>query len=460
MSDQMLPIEYQSQIDALKKRQMMAQLLQKQGLNPAIAQSQGRMAARTSPLSFLSSALSSYIGTQADAKADQGISGVKQKYVADAQGAVDAFLKTPEEEQDAFAAKSPFPVIQQMAKTLAERKKQRVSDFITAVKDVDPAAAGGAALAGNVPRTPYSVPGLKPSETGNLPDGTAYVRDFNRKNEPTTRLVGKGVSVVNQIPKAENRLGLDVLEAGLKPREEAATAAKNVIASTNRAMDSLVRGAQAGGGQTLKQALRKTAQAFGITPPETAETDELRMALGSAILAEAAKLKPISNTDIDFLKEIVGNINTDPNALTRALAFMQAEAIRGLQGFGKYVEEQSSTVQDPTARQRLAGVTIGNELPNQLFGPSAFQMAVMQQLQQAGGDISKFQNTSVGRGDAKSGSKTPMTGAFEPGATFDIRNPAAALPVGQPKGAPQVLTVDQLSEAQRAQLLQILQGGK
>lgn len=200
----MLPIEYQSQIDALKKRQMMAQLLQKQGLNPAIAQSQGRMAARTSPLSFLSSALSSYIGTQADAKADQGISGVKQKYATDARGAVDTFLKTPEEEQDAFAAKTPFAPVREIAKTLAERKKQRVSDFITAVKDVDPAAAGGAALAGNVPRTPYSVPGLKPSETGNLPDGTAYVRDFNRKNEPTTRLVRPPMQI-NNIPAAGER---------------------------------------------------------------------------------------------------------------------------------------------------------------------------------------------------------------------------------------------------------------
>lgn len=453
MSDQMLPPEYQSQIDALRKKQLLAQLLQKQGLNPQMAQSQGRMAARTSPLSFLSSALSAYVGSQGDAKADAGISGVKQKYAADAQGAVDSFLQTPETEQDAFAAKSPFPVVQQMAKTLAERKKQRVSDFITSVKDVDPAAAGSAALAGNAPQAPYSVPGLKPSESGTLPDGTQFVRDFNRKGEPTTRLVGKGVNVVNQIPKAENAMALGVLEAGLKPREEAAVAAKNVISATNRAMDSLVRGAQAGGGQTLKQALRKAAQAFGVTPAETAETDELRMALGSAILSEAAKIKPISNTDIETLKEIVGSINTDPNALVRALAFMQAESIRGLQGFGKYVNEQGSTLQDPLARQRLAGVTIGAELPNQLFGPQAFQMAVMQQLQQGGGDISVFQKPTgkLAKGEGQ---------AFEPGATFDIRKPAAGLPIGQPKGAPQVLTVDQLSDAQRAQLLQILQGGK
>ena len=432
MSDQMLPIEYQSQIDALKKRQMMAQLLQKQGLNPAIAQSQGRMAARTSPLSFLSSALSSYIGTQADAKADQGISGVKQKYATDAQGAVDTFLKTPEEEQDAFAAKTPFAPVREIAKTLAERKKQRVSDFITAVKDVDPAAAGGAALAGNVPRTPYSVPGLKPSETGNLPDGTAYVRDFNRKNEPTTRLVGKGVNVVNQIPKAENRLGLDVLEAGLKPREEAAVAAKNVISSTNRAVDALARGAQAGGGEGIKQGLRKAMQAFGVTPPNTEQTNELQMALGSAILTEAAKIKPISNTDIETLRDIVGSINTDPNALVRALAFMQAESIRGLQNFGKYVEEQGSTLQDPLARQRLAGVTIGSELPGELFGPQSFQMGVLQALKQGGGDLSKFR---IG------GQPIPAD------AQFNI-SPGKGFPAAREKAPSQVLTVDQLSPTQ------------
>lgn len=453
MSDQMLPPEYQSQIDALRKKQMLAQLLQKQGLNPQMAQSQGRMAARTSPLSFLSSALSAYVGSQADAKADAGISGVKQKYATDAQGAIDSFLQAPETEQMGLGAKSPFPQVQSLAKALAERRQKALEAGATIAGKVDPNAGLGMLQSGQFPTQPVQPRAVKPSEEGTLSDGTRYVRDYKPDGTPTTRLVRPPISITNQIPRAESRLGLDILESGLKPREEAATAAKNVVSSTNRAMDSLVRGAQAGGGQTLKQALRKTAQAFGITPPETAETDELRMALGSAILAEAAKLKPISNTDIDFLKEIVGSINTDPNALTRALAFMQAEAIRGLQNFGKYVQEQGATLQDPQAKSRLAGVTVGNELPNQLFGPTAFQMAVMQQLQQGGGDISMFQKPAgkLAKGEGA---------AFEPGATFDIRNPAAALPVGQPTGAPQVLTVDQLTPAQREMLLKKLQGGQ
>lgn len=444
MSDQTLPIEYQTQIDALRKKQALAQLLMKQGLNPQMAQSQGRMAARTSPLSFLSSALSSYVGSQADSKADEGIAGVKQKYSADAQGAIDQFLQAPEDAQQGFAAKSQFPQVQALAKEMAAQRQKRLEGFSGAVKDVDPQGAARALISGRLPGGDYAVPAVPPMEQGRLEDGTPFVRDINRKGEGTTRLVRPPIQVNNQIPRAESRMSLDVLEAGLKPREEAATAAKNVISATNRAVDALARGAQAGGGEEIKQGLRKALQAFGVTPAGTAETNELQMALGSAILNEAAKIKPISNTDIETLRGIVGGIGTDPNALVRALAFMQAESIRGLQNFGKYVTEQGSTLSDPTARQRLAGVTVGADLPRQLVGPQSFQMGVLQALQQNGGDLSSFR---IG------GQAVPED------AQFNI-SPGKGFPMAKGKTPPEVLTVDQLTPAQKAQLLKVLQGGQ
>jgi hypothetical protein len=439
----MLPPEYQSQIDAFRKKQLLAQLLQKQGLNPQMAQSQGRMAARTSPLSFLSSALSAYVGTQADAKADQGISGVKQKYATDAQGAIDQFLQAPETEQMALGAKSQFPQVQSIAKALADRRQKAIEAGATIAGKVDPNAGLGMLQSGQFPTAPVQPRAVKPSEEGTLSDGTRFVRDFNPDGTPTTRLVRPPISITNQIPRAESRMGLDVLEAGLKPREDAAVAAKNVISATNRAVDALERGAQAGGGENIKQALRKGLQAFGVTPAATAETNELEMALGTAILSEAAKIKPISNTDIATLEKIVGSIGTDPNALARALAFMQAESIRGLQNFGRYVEEQGATVQDPVAKQRLAGVTIGSELPNQLFGPQSFQMGVLQALKQNGGDLSRFR---IG------GQPIPED------AQFNI-SPGKGFPAAREKAPAPVLTVDQLTPAQKEMLLKKLQGG-
>lgn len=187
MSDQMLPIEYQSQIDALKKRQMMAQLLQKQGLNPAIAQSQGRMAARTSPLSFLSSALSSYIGTQADAKAGQGISGVKQKYATDTNTAIDQLFQTPETEQQLFAAKSQNPQVQALAKVMLERKQKMLEAGATIAGKTDPNAGLGMLRSGTFPATPIT----GPTTTVNgqvVPAGV--LKDYRDQYGPTESIPG------------------------------------------------------------------------------------------------------------------------------------------------------------------------------------------------------------------------------------------------------------------------------
>ena len=158
MSDQMLPPEYQSQIDALRKKQLLAQLLQKQGLNPQMAQSQGRMAARTSPLSFLSSALSAYVGAQGDAKADAGISGVKQRYATDTSTAIDKLFQTPEADQQLFAAKSQNPQVQALAKAMLERRQRMLEAGATIAGKTDPNAGLGILRTGAFPDKPVAGP--------------------------------------------------------------------------------------------------------------------------------------------------------------------------------------------------------------------------------------------------------------------------------------------------------------
>lgn len=437
----LLPPEYQGELDQLQKQQMLAQLLQKQAFNPQMPQSQGRMAARVSPLQTLSQALTGYLGMQGEAKAQQSVRGVQQKYIADENTALDQFAQAPEDQQQLLGMKSQFSRVQELAKALQAQRQKRLEGFAASVKDVAPGDAANAHLTGKLPTGPYvppAIPGIEEKTDGS---GNPYLVRTNRTGEKIPTFAPKAPTTNVNIPKQENQFSLSLLENQLKPREEAATAAKNVLASTTRAVDSLSRGALAGGGEGIKQGLRKTLQAFGVTPSATAETEELKMALGSAILNEAAKIKPISNTDIETLRGIVGSIDTDPNALTRALAFMQAEAIRGLQGFNKYVTEQGSTLTDPLARQRLSGITIGNELPKQLYGPQTFQMAVMQALQQGGGDVSAFGQSGA---------------AFPPDAQFSIKNPAAGFPVAKrnvPAGDPPGWS--KLTPAEQAEYLRL-----
>ncbi len=436
MAETNLPYQYQSQIEAAERRKQLAEALQKQAFGFQGAQGGGRIAAKTSPLAWLANTATGYLSTEGIGKASEKQAQTRQAAEEARQAEMLALMQAPEDQQQTLGIQGKFPETRQLAGELYKRKADKLKAFADTIKDRDNQTAARSVLTGQLPGGDYTSPALPEPTFGTASDGSPYVTTTNLKGEKDVKYAPKGVQVTNQIPRAESRLGLDILEAGLKPREEAASAAKNVIATTNRAVDALERGAQAGGGEEYKQSLRKALQAFGTTVPATAETNELQMALGAAILTEAAKIKPISNTDIETLRSIVGSVNTDPNALTRALAFMQAESIRGLQNFEQYVSEQGSTLSDPDTRRRLAGVTVGMQLPNQLFGPPGFQMAVMQALKQGGGDVTRFTNTSRGQGDAKSGSKTPQTRQFEADATFDIRNPAASFPTGAKSATP------------------------
>jgi hypothetical protein len=225
-----------------------------------------------------------------------------------------------------------------------------------------------------------------------MSDGTRYLTTSNRKGEKTTHFPPKGISV-NNLPEAkEGAMSLGVIESGLKERQPAAEAAKNTYDVVSRAVDALRRGAEAGGGNDIKQNIRMALQAFGINTHANSETSELMMILESSLLTEAQKIKPVSNTDIPTLRGMVGSIATDPTALARSLAYMQASALRGLQNYSRYIDEQGATVTNPIAKQRLAGTKIGYEMPSQLSGPLSHQFEVLRNLKEQGVDLSNFRD--------------------------------------------------------------------
>ena len=416
-----LPQEYQDQIDAEQRKQALAQLLLKQSMGFQGAQNPGgRIAAKTSPLAWIANSATNYLGTQALTQGDKAISTAKAAFGNDQRAELENLQGLTPEDAIKRGEISKFPMAQAMAKAIREQRSKQLESQVKAISEGGDTQGAVDAASGTAPIRGYSYPGIKPTEQGLDPQGNAFSTTYNRKLEPTLRYAPKSMQITNNLPGNEAKMGLDVLEAGLKPREEAAVAARNVYASTSQAVDALSRGAQAGGGEAIKQGIRKVLQGFGVTTGETATTEQLGMALGNTLLSEAAKIKPISNTDISTLEKIVGSIGSDPTALTRALAFSQAMSLDAMHNFDRYVGEQEKTVQNDLARTRLAGVRIGREAPKSLTGPAAFQLEVLRTMQNAGLDISRFNQPGT-KGKPKG------AGPFDENTDFNI-DPSGGFP--------------------------------
>ena len=427
--DANLPYQYQSQIIAADRRKQLAEALQKQALGFSGAEGRGRIMPKTSPLTWIANTATGYLASEGANKAVEKQAGVRQEADKARQAEMLALLQAPEDQQQTMGVQGKFPETGALAQSLARQRQEKIKSVAELLKLRDPGKALQTTMTGQLPGGDYQLPGIRKPEEGTLADGTAYIRDFNEKDEGTTRLVRKPIQINNQLPGNEAAMGIGILDEGLKTRTASAEAAKNVLSASARAVDALEKGAFAGGGEGIKQKVRSALQAFGVTAPGTAETGQLQMALETAILSEAAKIKPISNTDIETLRGIVGSISTDPTALTKALAFGQALAYRGLMDFNDYLSAQGETVQNPVAKQRLAGAGIGFELPKSLRGPMSFQMEVLRNLQLSGGDISRFQDATGQRVPADATFNINPTSGFPAVSTAPaVPKPAASVP--------------------------------
>ena len=390
--EQMLPPEYQAEIEAANRKRMLAQLLQKQAMGFQGAQQTGRIAPKTSPLAWLANAATGYMGSQADAKGAQSIADIRNRAGEAQRGEIAALMAAPEEQQFAQGQQGKFSQTQALAKLLQEQRmklREKRGDILGRNEMPDQALA---ALEGK-PVGPLPQPVAPVFSTTQGPNGPIpTVVNTGKGGRMTGGFGAPGVNITNVPAGQEGKMSLDILEGGLKERQPGADAAKNTYTAAARAVDALQRGAEAGGGGDIKQNIRMALQAFGVNAPATAETNELQMALDAALLTEAQKIKPVSNTDIDTLKRMVGSIATDPQALARSLAFVQSLALRGMQDYGRYIDEQNATVTNPIAKQRLAGTKIGYEMPSQLSGPVQHQLEVMRNLKAQGVDISNFRD--------------------------------------------------------------------
>lgn len=418
-----LPPEYLAEIQAAQKRQALANALLTKGMGFAGEKSQGRLAARTSLGTLLAANAGGMLGGLAGEDAQKVINTTRERAGNDQRAELVRMQGLPEAERINSGLASRWSGVR--AEAGAQRK---ISEDRRAAATRAAGQAGDSELAvrlaNGMALGDYQGPTRKEPVVSTEGD-QKFITNYDKNGVPTKTAVGRGVNITNMIPGNEARIAQEAFETGFKPRQEGADAAKNVLTATTRAVDALQRGAQAGGLENSKQAVRSILQGFGVNAPATAETDELRMALGNAILAEAGKIKPVSNNDMEILKTYSGQIASDPTALARMLAHSQAYSFRTLKQYGQYVDEQASTITTPAIRDRLSGAKVGYDAPKQFTGPLAHQLEVIRQLQLAGEDITGFNDPATGKPfDPQTRIQVNPAGGY-PGVQGKLASPAA-----------------------------------
>jgi hypothetical protein len=390
----LMPPEYQQRlVQALRQRQL-AEAQQMQSLQPLENEVVSGRVVKRNPMEFLAKGLTAYLhGKNASAaggeatKAQQDFDSARAAELANVQGMPDP------KAQIAAALASRFPGVQQYGQQLSKQREDRAGAVAGVMKEAGDYSGAINAIQQGDPNVPLNRPEPK-VEYGADPAGNTLAFTRNNKGEIDFKYAPKESNVsVNSTIKGEDTEATKFLSGQLEKRQEQALAAKQTLDGVASAVDALQSGADAGGGATVFQAVRKIGDAFGIQLPQTATTDELKGALNDMALSIVQRLPgQASDKDVKFVKETAGLIDTDPAALGRILARFQAIATRELQTFQKYVKEQTGPLASEKARNLFGGAGVGYELPPQMRGPMDYQMRVLQELQSRGGDVTQFRD--------------------------------------------------------------------
>lgn len=402
MADQMLlPPEYQAQLDALTRKQRMAQMLQQRGLNMPMPQQSGSVASKVSPFAAIASALAGGYGGYSDQQATEGLSKVRQQYNTDESADVAKLLGMPEGERVAGGLNSQFPRSRKLAEEWQKMQEKQRELKSGVYKDMGDANNALSVLDGGPvgPRVEPKQPVVSMVPGGPNGKNIPAVTNFGKWGQPTMHLGANGPAEINltqktDLPKQTSEMATKFLGDTLKEKQTKASLAKDNLSSINQTVDALESGAKAGGGEGYMQALRQAAQFFNIDTKDISGTTQLEMSLGQRALDQVKNLKPASDTDFKAAQKIAGNIGTDPTALVKVLAYAQAESLRHLQGYNDYVGENQKNIKDPETQAMFLGAGSGFEMPNSFAGPLPYQMEVMRNLQRNGVDITRFKDPS------------------------------------------------------------------
>lgn len=454
--------EYRAQMeDQLRKREMARAMIGAGMKGPQMPQQIGNQAARMSPLAALLPVLQMYMGQRQDAEAGKKLSEIQGQQDAATQKTLGDFqrMQQPTPGAPAVQGNNPSafipeqaptpgvkinsqspelakllvgrdPRVSAYAKNLQTMLAKREEDEYKATQDrlkgaATAATAGGDSagavdmLRGNAIPDKYAPPALPAPRVERDPiTGKPFIVNTGLHKQQTGVSFGNDTTV--QIAGKEGELSLKREQEDLEKSQANARIAMENIGNSQRIRNLLRDGAQTGGLESYKQSARKVLEGLaGVQIPETGMTDELRSQLGSNLLAKAKLLgSNPSEGDAKRIEQIVGSIDTDPMALARLAALVEAKANKDLQDFGDFVGTKRNSKSNPSLYDTA---DIGIRGPGKVDGTDAYKLLVSQAMRQYGGDPTKLGLPDI-EGDAEMRFSLPaLVGRINPASPAAVK---------------------------------------
>lgn len=450
----LLPSQYQDPLNLANQKQMIAQFLTMQALQPHLPQQIGAQAAKISPLAGLASMLGPILGAQAMASAGGEASAIRQKYATDTQQGLQGMLNLaggsaympdlnpqgPPTEAGAIPAAvgsipstvsdaihtgltSMNPMMQSLATSMQQQEIQRRKDIANTFASGNNIDSQLAVL------TPPNSPAVVRPGPASIPPVTSFVDvpgsagtqkiaqvTETNPNSGAQTVTRGGTLVGENLPQVAAKTGILNQSELLNGAQASAVLGQKIQGQVSAAVRAMQEGALSGGGADLKQQAGKVLQALGLDVGPTSSTDQLKNSL-TGLLTDYGKIlgSRVTNLDLNNVKQYVGTIDTDPNALPSILAGLSAAGIKSIQDYSSMLDKRQGMPEVPGFNPDLLNREQLRNAPMGLAGPQNLQMLTLQALHEYGGDISKY----VIPGTATK--EYPQGETFAPGSTFDIR---------------------------------------
>jgi hypothetical protein len=418
-----LPPEYQAQIRDLERKRQMAMMLQQQALQQQPTQVIGNRAVKNSPLAGIAQVLSGYLGQKLGSQADTGIAQQLGKYQEAARGEVNRVQSLPEDLAIPAGRSSPYPQAQQLAKAMWEAQQKRNQAGAEILGKAEDVPAAMKALQSGIP-TDYTPPQPAPVQFGQQGQAPyAIVPQPNGKRD--FHFAPAGISITNDmvgeraVEKAVGAKVPDVVEGARHTIMQAGEALQNASMVAKLAADPEVT---TGFGANQALGLKALAAKLGFGGEEgVAKSQALLSGIASQTLAASGELKgAISDKEKPFLEEAkAGRIAYTPAAIQHLAALSAAVNHNRLMAAREQWQGGASVKGAENAAQMWPMPPVNHQLP----GPESAY-------------------TQLPRGRVQYNGSLVMPQA------------APASPAPEQK----ILTPDQLSPEQKAQLLKLLGG--
>lgn len=362
----------------IQRRQMMAKALQE-----AVMKAQGGdKTYRRSPVAVIADFMTAQKAKQQGDQAATDSRNLLAKNQQLEQGELDEILKVVSSGGDpregiARAMASRFPRVQKYGADMGKTNSEGFGQLIQHMGDrIDPQSAISSGGAGGYTGGLRPAPPVSPPQLQSQMDPGGKMRNWvqhadqkgnwhvNPLSDPASTRVdvnnGKATNeIVEQIGK--------FYAAGGKGYDQGQQIQAQ-LGNTSEMLRTLQENPQMGAGADGLQALRKWYETMGGEPiPMTGNAEQMKMLLGQNVIKTLGGLgNQVSNSDVKFMQDALGSLESDPRALRRFLLISmkyQMKNLAKLEGEAKQANQTPGLESFP-----FPGYQFKTQLPNDMDG--------------------------------------------------------------------------------------------